>query len=1024
MIQMWRFISRRQTATIMAWTMRKPLTRLAANESSCTTITSISSFKSQQNRFLSAQTTLIKNPPRIQAWMDRKSPVKSPLSIHAAEKAKEDLLLHTEKMLDEMTNEDPEWLEGVVKEIRNDVLVGSMSESVHNLCHSLMRYLRKQGFMAQIVEDLLLRLLEEEDSGTGRPVNAVLYSIAIDAWAKQFSCSDAPQRAEALLQLMQDRFKKNPVRCSPPRASHVSLVMVAWSNSSLSYAPQRAEQLLTWMEGQSNKFPPCVYTYTSVIHAYSRHGKPHDAERILRLMEARMEKDPKHAVRANVKTFTAVVGAWANANQGRRGAQRAENARKRLEKWYKRLQDEELQPKSIKLLTLLMQAWAKSGTPEQGRKVEALWKALVDLHSSLSDEERNDPSNRITVHPYNMRMEAWSKADEPEKAEKILFEMLDRVKAGDEDAVAPRQLSWTIVSHGWGRIGNVERTENVLKRMHEQYVAGVTSTKRTVVIYNALLLAWLKSKDKDSAIKAQRLLDWMEEQADNGMEELRPNEISYDLVMTAWSKSTPTRQSETNALELLRRMENYLKKHPIISQNAVASAYEKVLSAVARGDKGNTHLKVLELLKRIETIHASGSLGPILNNLCYHIAIAACAWAPTRDGEELAEDILQRMELSLNDEFRPRKRSYEATLAAWGRSFRADAHAHAHSVLKRLEDRAAQEPDSPYEPTNKAFNFVLSACIPSKAPGAADIAREVLDKMVAKRRNGDETMCLSTGTFKLLFGNKFEKRDTISAEPVEDLIHQLESSFHDNPIDEEFLFDCYLYALFVWGWSTETDAVARAEQLFEQMNASRNVSPSLECFNSLLRAYTNEIDRSKNPDKAIPIKADELLRNMEREYASGNSDWRPDSVSYDCVIEIWAKSRLPNAPERAFQFLERMDASFKTFDSDHVKPSGSTYGMVLLACALTPAPDEASKLHHFNIAVRTFNKLRESEYCEPDRNLYNRLLMCAIYLAPDRKTQAKMTRHIFSLCCSKWNGFQDSTIVVVYNRIHTCFSLS
>ena len=233
-----------------------------------------------------------------------------------------------------------------------------------------------------------------------------------------------------------------------------------------------------------------------------------------------------------------------------------------------------------------------------------------------------------------------------------------------------------------------------------------------------------------------------------------------------------------------------------------------------------------------------------------------------------------------------------------------------------------------------------------------------------------------------------------------------------------------MYALVVWGWSTETDAVARAEQLFEQMNASRNVSPSLECFNSLLHAYTNEIDRSKNPDKAIPIKADELLRNMEREYASGNSDWRPDSVSYDCVIEIWAKSRLPNAPERAFQFLERMDASFKTFDSDHVKPSGSTYGMVLLACALTPAPDEASKLHHFNIAVRTFNKLRESEYCEPDRNLYNRLLMCAIYLAPDRKTQAKMTRHIFSLCCSKWNGFQDSTIVVVYNRIHTCFSLS
>jgi hypothetical protein len=85
---------------------------------------------------------------------------------------------------------------------------------------------------------------------------------------------------------------------------------------------------------------------------------------------------------------------------------------------------------------------------------------------------------------------------------------------------------------------------------------------------------------------------------------------------------------------------------------------------------------------------------------------------------------------------------------------------------------------------------------------------------------------------------------------------------------------------------------------------------------------------------------------------------------------------------------------------------------LLLACALTPAPDDGRKLHHFNIAVRAFNHLREHKYCEPDRSLYNRLLMCATYLAPDKKMQIKMTKHVFSLCCR--DGHLDRRILKHY----------
>ena len=56
------------------------------------------------------------------------------------------------------------------------------------------------------------------------------------------------------------------------------------------------------------------------------------------------------------------------------------------------------------------------------------------------------------------------------------------------------------------------------------------------------------------------------------------------------------------------------------------------------------------------------------------------------------------------------------------------------------------------------------------------------------------------------------------------LSSDLESSFHDNPIDEEFLFDCYLYPLVLWRWSTDIDAVAWVGLLFEQMECTQ------ECF--------------------------------------------------------------------------------------------------------------------------------------------------------------------------------------------------
>lgn len=933
-------------------------------------------------------------PPNIQSWFDQKSPVE--LSIQGHDKSREALRTHQEKVLDELTKNDPEWLERVIHEIRHEVEVGQMPEPVRHLCHTLMKWLRTRGFMAQIVEDVLHRLLQEEDASRGLVVNQAFFSIAIDAWVRQSNITrDAPRRAEALFQLMQDRYKENPKSRTKPRASHVAQVLAAWSNSTLAHAPQRAEQLLEWMESKDNRFSPSVFAYNSVIQAYARHDRPQDAERILRLLEDRFRNDPENAVRPNVRSFKSVMEAWALSGQGERGAYLAEAVRKRLNDLYKAYPYKDLKP-NVDILVSLMDAWAKSYSPREEEKVEELWNEIVTLHASLSDEERKLSANQITEYPYKYRMEAWGKIGKPEKAEEILNSMLERVAAGDKNAIVPSRMSWTTVAHGWAQKGKVKRAEDMLKRLHEH------GAERSVVIYNALLLAWVKSKDPTAANKAHRLLDWMEEQANNGMEELRPNEVSYNLVLSAWRASRQKHIAGTKVNGLLDRMEAYLETHPVQSRTAVSYAYEGALATVARGGEDDTHLKVIQLLQRIEAIHKSKTVGPVLTNNFYHLAVASCAWAPTRDGEELAEDILRRMEASPHVEFQPKRRTYEASIAAWARTFKDEAPARAYAIFKRLEERAQEDlPDNPYKPTQKIYNFLLVACLVSRAPEAEGIAHELLEKIAEKRKNGDETISLSPNVIKALFADAFDRRDNISSIPVEDMITKIEAfGTVGGPVDEKFLLDCYSFALTILGWSTSNDAADRAGKLWQRMNVSRYVSPNLKCFNELMYAYSNDMDR-KDSDKTSPYKAEALLRKAERDFSTGAIDWRPNTLGYDNVIEIWAKSKVDGAPDRAFQLLERMDIIYKKFGSDRVKPSASTYGMVLLACANTPAKSDEKKLHHFNIAVRAFNHLQESDYCKPDRTLYNRLLMCAIYLAPDRKTRVKMTRHIFTLCCSE-----------------------
>ena len=207
-------------------------------------------------------------------------------------------------------------------------------------------------------------------------------------------------------------------------------------------------------------------------------------------------------------------------------------------------------------------------------------------------------------------------------------------------------------------------------------------------------------------------------------------------------------------------------------------------------------------------------MGPILTNHCYHIAIASIAWSPTRDGEELAEDILCRMEASPNPNFHPRKRSYDAAIVAWARSFKREAPARAFAILQRLEERA-KEAGERYHPSGETCNYILAACSACTSKEASEIAHVVLEKMKEDNKKGYKDMRPRAGTLKVLFGDEFDRRETMAANGVEGMIQRMEDAHEHDVGDVKFRSDCYLYALTVWGWSVDPEAVIHAERLWE-----------------------------------------------------------------------------------------------------------------------------------------------------------------------------------------------------------------
>ena len=82
---------------------------------------------------------------------------------------------------------------------------------------------------------------------------------------------------------------------------------------------------------------------------------------------------------------------------------------------------------------------------------------------------------------------------------------------------------------------------------------------------------------------------------------------------------------------------------------------------------------------------------------------------------------------------------------------------------------------------------------------------------------------------------------------------------------------------------------------------AEKIRPDIISYNAVINAW------AKSRERNAARRAEAILRHMDRIHEDGSSDVAPDVTSYTSVINAWARSGDPDSADRAMSILRRME---------------------------------------------------------------------------------------------------------------------
>eukprot|EP00542_Grammatophora_oceanica_P012294 CAMPEP_0194036856 /NCGR_PEP_ID=MMETSP0009_2-20130614/9222_1 /TAXON_ID=210454 /ORGANISM="Grammatophora oceanica, Strain CCMP 410" /LENGTH=476 /DNA_ID=CAMNT_0038678781 /DNA_START=158 /DNA_END=1588 /DNA_ORIENTATION=+ len=177
------------------------------------------------------------------------------------------------------------------------------------------------------------------------------------------------------------------------------------------------------------------------------------------------------------------------------------------------------------------------------------------------------------------------------------------------------------------------------------------------------------------------------------------------------------------------------------------------------------------------------------------------------------------------------------------------------------------------------------------------------------------------------------------------------------------------YNCLLEGWARSKCGIAaaeRCEHILQEMEDASYMLPDLESFKTVLMAWREASDQQV---LFAPHRAQRILEWMIHLYTHGENRFAcPDADCFDTVLQLWAKSGLPEAPMKAEQLVGTMEKFYEETGKSKAQPRTSSFNAVLKAWSKSKDPEAPSR----SLAILTFmDKLsQDSDVVAPDTNSF------------------------------------------------------
>lgn len=200
-----------------------------------------------------------------------------------------------------------------------------------------------------------------------------------------------------------------------------------------------------------------------------------------------------------------------------------------------------------------------------------------------------------------------------EKAEGILTRMEHLAETGKNPSAKPNTLTYTAVIEAYANSeqnngDSARRADRIYQKMEDLYQAGHTDVRPTARSLHSLILAWNRSGEQGAAYNAHEILQHMQHLALNeGFTDCKPTAASYNSVIDAYAKS-----GDPNAVaiaeSILNEMEDLHKSTNEACIKPNTKTYNSLLNAYAKSGDTNAPYKAEALLTKMENMFENGNV--------------------------------------------------------------------------------------------------------------------------------------------------------------------------------------------------------------------------------------------------------------------------------------------------------------------------------------------------------------------------------------------------------------------------------